>query len=293
MHVGEPPPPHIPEAVPCGHVAMTRDGSTIVLVLAGPEGQTYRSDVSVHASGGTAAVRSVALAIEALRDAALDGPPAGALPTSTRRTFEHRGQVVMWTWVYLEREGGLFGPPRPRQLEARPAFYLGGVLGLGTERMNAMVGPRLGLAVCLSESCLALETDVPTLPQESASCDGRSVQYRPVTLGVRLSLRPFDIDDVLFFGFGFGFFGRFGIVHLPDRNRMSTDLGIRSGVEVAWRLTSAVELGFELGADAHVSPASFERAPEVALGAGCPLVETVLVEDLVTLWAALVLRVRP
>src|SRR5690606_13181451 len=38
VSVGEAPPPGLLEAVPSGHVALGRDGGTILLVLAGPEG---------------------------------------------------------------------------------------------------------------------------------------------------------------------------------------------------------------------------------------------------------------
>lgn len=293
VSVGEPPPPEIPEAVPAGHLAMARDEGTIVLVLAGPEGQVFRSDVAVGRRGGQADVRAVALAIEALRDAALDGPPEGELPSATRRTFELRGQTV--TWIYREREGGLFGPRRHHEAEANPSFYLGAVGGLTTERLGGLIGPRLGLALCLHESCLALEADVPVLPQENVGCDGRRIQYRPVTLGLRLSMRPLNVDRVVFFGFSFGIISRFGIANLVgvEVNRLSTDFGVRSGVELAWRFAPPFEIALEIGADIHVSPVRFVRTSRPPPGVDCPTIEDLLVEDLVTLWGALVVRVRP
>lgn len=292
VSVGEPPPPEILEAVPAGHLAMARDESDILLVLAGPQGQVYRSEVTVRRHD-QAAVRAVALAIEALHDAALDGPPEGASPTSTRRTFERGGQTV--TWIYREREGGLFGPPRRVEAEAKPAFYLGAAFGLATERLNAMIGPRVGLALCIRETCLALEGDVPVLPQESTSCDGRRIQYRPITFGLRLFLRPFSIDDVVHFGFGLGLISRFGLASLVgvEVSRLSTDFGVRSGVEVSWRFAPPVEIALEIGADVHVTPARFVRTTRPPPGVDCPTVEAILVEDLVTVWAGLVLRVRP
>ncbi|HEY8430516.1 MAG TPA: hypothetical protein VIL20_19185 [Sandaracinaceae bacterium] len=291
--VGGPPPPDVPEAVPAGHVAMERGDGTIVLVLAGPEGQVYRSEVAARRPSGQAVVRSVALAIEALRDAALDGPPEGSIPTSTRRTFERRGQIV--TWIYREREGGLFGPRRPVDPEAKPSFYLGGVAGLSTERVAAMIGPRIGLALCVHDACLAIEGDVPILPQETVGCDGRRIVYRPITLGLRLSMRPISVDDVVHFGFGLGLISRFGLASLVgvDVSRLSTDFGVRSALELSWRFAPPFEVGIEIGADVHVSPALFVRTPRPPPGVDCPTVELLLVEDLVTLWSALVVRVRP
>lgn len=291
--VGPPPPPEILEAVPAGHVAIARERASILLVLAGPEAQVYRSEVSVRHQSSQAIVRAVALAIEALRDAALDGPPPGETPTATRRTFELRGQSV--TWIYREREGGLFGPRRHVEAEAKASFYLGAVAGLTTERLGALIGPRLGLALCLDAGCLALEADVPVLAQESVGCDGRHILYRPVTLGLRLSVRPLNVDRVLFFGFSFGVISRFGIASLVglDVNRLSTDFGVRSGVEVAWRMAPPFEIALDVGVDVNVSPARFVRETRPPPGVVCPTIESVLVEDLVTLWAALVVRVRP
>lgn len=293
VSVGEPPPPEILEAVPTGHVALAREEGSILLVLAGPEGQVYRSEISVPLRDSQAAVRAVALAIEALRDAALDGPPEGESPTATRRTFERDGHTV--TWIYLEREGGLFGVRPQTDLDAKPSFYLGVMAGLSTERLTAMVGPRLGLSLCVRETCLALEGDVPVLPQESTSCDGRQIQYRPITFGLRLFLRPFSIDDVVHFAVGIGLISRFGLASLVgvEVSRLTTDFGVRSGIEVSWRFAPPFEIALEVGADVHVTPASFVRTTRPAPGVVCPTIETVLVEDLVTVWSALVLRVRP
>lgn len=293
VSVGDAPPPEILEAVPPGHVAIARRGGTIELVLAGPETQVYRSEVAVRRQSDQAIVRAVALAVEALRDAALDGPPPGESPSVTRRTFELRGQSV--TWIYREREGGLFGPRRRREAEAKPSFYLGAVGGLTTEQLGILLGPRLGLALCLDPGCLALEADVPVLPQESVACDGRRLQYRPVTLGLRLSMRPLNVDRVVFFGFSFGVISRFGIASLvgAEVNRLSTDFGVRSGLEVAWRFAPPVEIALEVGVDVNVSPVRFVRETRPPPGVVCPTLEPLFAEDIVTLWAALVVRVRP
>lgn len=293
VSVGGPPPPSIPEAVPAGHLAMTRHEGTVHLALAGPEGQVFWSEVPIGRARGTAAVRTVALAIELLREAALDGPPGGTAISSTRRTFELRGQTV--TWSYLEREGGLFGPRESSGVEATSLFYLGASLGVSTERSSAMVGPRLGLALCLHEVCLALEGDVPILPDESTACDGRGTRYRPVTLGLRLSMQPIVIDRALFFGFSFGLLSRFGIVSLADVevSRLATDFGLRAGVQIAWRIAPLLELAVEIGADAHVAPSRFVRSSRPPPEVDCPTLEAVLVEDFVTPWTALVIRLRP
>ncbi len=290
VSVGQAPPPEIMEAVPTGHVAMAREHGVVLLVLAGPETQVYRSEVSIRGQSGQAAVRAVALAVETLRDAALDGPPEGFEPTSTRRTWELRGHEV--TWIYREPEGGIFGPRQRVDAEAKPWFYLGAVAGLTTGRVGGLVGPRIGLGLCLHDGCLSIEGDVPLLAQETIGCDGNRIDYRPVTLGLRLSYRPIHIDDVVLIGLSLGVISRFGLVNVvgADTSRLSTDFGVRSGVEVAWRMGGPFELALDVGADVSVSPARIVRSG----GTGaCSTVESVLVEDIVTLWSAVVLRVRP
>jgi len=289
--VGEDAPPEVLEAVPEGHLAIDRSEDEVHLVLAGPEGQVFRSEVTLGAEREGRA-RAVALAIEALRDAALDGPPEG---TATQRSYPHDGQQILW--IYREREGGLFGP-RPRQEAlAKPSIGLGFMLGMSTERETIIVGPRIALGLCLDSSCVVLEGDLPVLPEESASCDGRRIQYRPINLALRLQLRPIVVDDVSV-AFDFGILSRFGLANLVgvDVSRVATDFGVRGGIEGAWRFAAPFELVLEVGADIHTSPAVFIRStrPPPGMPEICDrAVERVLVEDLVTIWATLGVRLRP
>src|SRR5690606_33485480 len=159
---------------------------------------------------------------------------------------------------------------------------------------DALLGPRIGLGLCLGEVCLAAEGDVPILTSQTAGCDGAAVEYRPVSLGLRLSWRPVNVDDTFFFGGSLGITSRFGILRLPsEAGRLATDVGVRAGVELAWRISSFLELALDLGGDVYASPARFVRPPVLFPDISCPPAETVLVEDLVTLWGALVIRVRP
>lgn len=287
--VGEAPPPQILEAVPEGHVGLARDGAGVRLVLAGPEGQVFRSTVALGDASGAGAARAVALAIEALRDAALEGPPPGR---ASRRTYEVGGREV--TWIYREREGGLYGPRPVLEALAKPLLSLGFLAGGSTERGTALLGPRLGLGLCLHDQCLVLEGDLPVIAEESVGCDGRRIAYRPVTLSLRAQIRPIRVDD-LSVALSLGILSRFGLADLVgvDVSRITTSFGLRGGVEGAWRLAGPFELVLEAGADLAVSPASFRRAPRPPPGASCPDVEVLLVEDAVTLWGQLAVRLRP
>lgn len=293
--VGEDAPPEVLEAVPMGHVAIARDGDEVRLVLAGPEGQVFQTRVRLEDLRGAAVVRAVAAALEALRDTALDGPPPGQ---ATRRTVFRDGREV--TWVYYEREGGLFGP-RPRiEATAKPLVYLGFLGGVSTERLSPQLAPRIGFGLCQTAWCLLLEGDLPLVPEETVACDGRQVQYRPITLGLRLLLRPFDIDEAVSFAFGLGILTRFGLANLVgvDASRLTTNFGLRGSVELAFRIGGPFELVFDVGLDAHTSPAILTRLPRPAPGTStrdCPpgAPERVLVEDIITVWGVLAIRVRP
>lgn len=289
VSVGEDAPPEILEAVPEGHVGVGRDGDAVRLVLAGPEGQVFRSDVDVGDARGRDAARAVALAVEALRDAALDGPPEGS---ANWRTYVVSGREV--TWIYRERPGGLYGPAPVIEAHAKPLVALGFLAGVSTERLTALLGPRLGLGLCLEGQCVVLEGDLPLLPDESESCDGRRIQYRPVTLALRVQLRPIQADD-LSLAFGLGILSRFGLANLVgvDVSRITTSFGLRGGVEGAWRFAGPLELVLEAGVDLAVSPATFTRRTRPPPGVSCTTIETLLVEDLVTVWGQLAIRLRP
>lgn len=295
ISVGEDAPPAVIEAVPSGHVAIDRTGSEVRLVLAGPEAQVFQTTVVLEDLRRRAVVRAVALALEALRDSALDGPPPGQAP---RRTYWRDRREV--TWVYLEREGGLFGPRRRVEANAKPLVYLGFLGGVSTERLTPQLAPRIGFGLCQTAWCLLLEGDLPLVPEESEACDGRQIQYRPITLALRLLLRPFDIDEVVSFAFGLGILTRFGVANLVgvDASRLTTNFGLRGSVEVAWRIAGPFELAFDVGLDAHTSPARLTRFPRPPPGMpaiGCPsgIPERVLVEDIITVWGVLAIRVRP
>lgn len=290
--VGEDAPPEILEAVPPGHLGVGREQEHILLVLAGPEAQVYRSEVEVRRLGRDA-VRSVALAVEVLRDAALEGPPPGSGRRTSRTYTRAGGQAV--TYTYLAPEGGLFGPPPDLGALATPMISLAGMVGISTERLTAIVGPRVVLGLCLGIACVSLEGDLPVLPDESQACDGRRIEYRPVNFGMRATLRPFDGPD-LSAGIVFGLLTRFGVANLigVDASRLVSDFGIRAGLEGGVRVSDEFELFLEIGADIHTHPGSFTRAPRPGGPMPCDVaVERILVEDFVTVWSALGVRLRP
>lgn len=294
VSVGEAAPPVVLAAVPSGHCAMAMQDGVVELVLAGPEGQVFRTLVTLERIRGRALVRAVALAVEALRDVALDGPPPG---TANRRTVTVHGDREV-TWIYNEPEGGLFGPRRRIEATAKPLVALGFLFGASTERGTPQLAPRIGFGLCQEAWCVVIEGDLPLVAEETVACDGRHIEYRPVTLGLRLLLRPVTIDDVSL-AFGIGVLTRFGLANLVgvDASRLTTNFGLRGSLEAAWRVAGPIEIVLDAGLDAHTSPARLTRFPRPPPGVPhtCPIgaPEPVLVEDILTVWGVLAVRLRP
>lgn len=283
--VGEPPPGGVPEAVLASHVGIVRDGPEVLVVLGGPQGLVYQSRVDLPSSRD-AAVRAVGLTVEALRDAAIEGPPPrdegegpGAAP----------GERV--SFVYLEPEGGLFGVRRRIEPIARPTIYLRLLLGFSTARDTALIGPGVGVGLCIEMSCLVLEGDLPLLPEERVDpADLRIIRYRPISLGMRLQIRPWRWGDFMP-GLTFGVLTRFGnawvdstCAHPCDDSEEKTvnSFGLRGTVELAWIFAEPFEAVLEGGVDFVASPARFARNGNV-----------VLLEDIVTVWGMISMRLRP
>lgn len=286
--VGEDAPPEILEAVPEGHCAVAWRDDVVELLLAGPEAQVYRAEVHVGRSR-EAAARAVALALEALHDVALDGPPAEERAHALQ--LEGPGRA---SWVYYEREGGLFGPQERLEARAKPLIYLGLLGGVSTERLTPLVGPRIGLGLCLDPWCLIFEGDLPVIPDTSEACDGRRIEYRATTLALRLLVRALTLDDISL-AIGVGVLTRFGIARAVgvDAGALATNFGLRGDVELAWRYWGPLELVFDVGVDVHTAPARFGRENRPPPGVDCPFFERVVVEDLASVWGTLSLRVRP
>ena len=70
VEIGSAPPPELLEAVSAGHIALAREGGSIHLVMGAAMGESFEARVGLP-SDGQVDVRTLALAIEALRDRAI------------------------------------------------------------------------------------------------------------------------------------------------------------------------------------------------------------------------------
>ncbi len=271
--VGQAPPPEILEAVPGGHVAIARtEGRTaeIRVVFGGEEGISYGTTVFLQSVSGDAAVRAIALAIEALRDAASDGPPP-----------ESAEEGSPWVTRYT-----LITPiPRPRRVEpiAKPTIFLRLLFGYSPTRERVLIGPGAGLGLCVGPHCVVLEGDLPLVPDEATANDGAIITYRPVNVSIRGQFRP-NWSDTWIPGASIGFVTRIGnaTIEGTDTSQTVSNLGIRGTLELAWRFLPRFEWVIEGGVDVAISRAQFVRFGEV-----------VALEDFWTPWFVTSLRLRP
>jgi hypothetical protein len=287
--VGDAAPPEVLEAVPTAHVALGREGPEVVVVLAGPRGLVYGSRLDLPGSRD-AAVRAVALAIDALRDAAIEGPPpapeSGDEGGGGADEAGPGGRRVRY--VLIEPEGGIFYRSRRHEPTARPTIYLRALIGFSTARNTALIGPGVGVGLCADIACVVIEGDLPVLPDERRTNVGMErIFYRPVSLSMRGQLRPFRWGDFVP-AITAGVLTRFGSAWIeptetsPGVSQLVTDFGVRATLEIAWIFAAPFEWVVELGVDVAVNPARFVRYGE-----------EVLLEDIVTLWGVTSLRLRP
>ena len=187
--------------------------------------------------------------------------------------------------MYIEPEGGLFGVRRRIEPIARPTIYLRALVGFSTARDTVLVGPGVGVGLCIELSCLVLEGDLPLLPEERVSALDRAiVRYRPISLSMRFQIRPWRFGDFLP-ALTLGVLTRFGNAWIEETaaSQTAAAFGLRGTLELAWIFAAPFELVLEPGIDFVSNPAKFVR----------PEGDVVLLEDVVTVWAVLGVRLRP
>jgi hypothetical protein len=281
--LGEPTPEGAPDLVNTGEVGIavtdarttqeilegrTEGDMRVRVVLGAPDRVTYATELTTSQALPTSA-RSIALAILALRDSALVGrDPSEPIDPDAP------------AYTYRVPHDGPLGPLPSLTPSVRPAFVLRFLVGASAARGTALVGFGLGVGLCLRRDCLLLEADLPLLYEERNTDARHRIDYRPSVLGLRFMLRPITIGDVSL-GFGIGAIVRVGNAHVLDMTTTVTTAGVRGTLVGAWEFVDRMEWLIELGVDAALELARLS-APGV-----------VLLEDVVTPWAVLALRIRP
>ena len=286
VELGAAPPGRNALALPVGHVGIVpteeHDRSTATVLWVGERGRVFETEVALP-RGRAAALRALVLAVVDLRDAVLEAPPLEEEPVFDASP---EARASRSGYVYLEPPGGLFGRRRTIESIARPTIYFRALIGFSSSRQALVVGPGVGVGLCIGDSCVVIEGDLPVLEEQriddipSTTGSYVTVSYRAVNLALRLQVRPIRIDDVTI-GATLGLMTRIGGAWTPDgTNRVVSSFGVRSSIEIAWQFERPFEWVVEVGADTPINRARFIQ-PEVYL------------EDDVTVWGVTALRIRP
>lgn len=292
VELGAAPPGRVAAALPVGHVGVVptevHDRSMATVTLVGRGGRIYETEVALPRQRDSA-LRALALAVIDLRDASLEPPPLEEEPIFAGETAE--AHASRYSYVYIEPEGGLFGRQRSIESIARPTIYFRALIGFSTSRQSLLVGPGVGVGLCIGDHCVVIEGELPVLEQQRVVRPSRptlsevttTISYRAVNLALRLQVRPIRIDDVTI-GATLGLMTRVGSAWTSDgESSMVSGFGIRGSVEIAWQFERPFEWVFEAGTDGAIN------APRFLFGGG----QSMQLDEDVTVWGVTALRVRP
>jgi hypothetical protein len=257
VEVGEPPPPGLLEAVPAGHVAMARQGHAVVLVLGALGGRSLDAVVQLSGQEGASDARAVALAAEALRDAATDTTPEPSdaqIQTDPARPMpdvaQARGPVGHLTASPPDDDGQVSPAHSDHDFlgKVEPLVFARMYSGASTASSELMAGLGTGLGVCVRRQCLLIAAE---LPMNTGTTGHLDVRYRYPTFLSGFYSRPFSFGRFTP-GASIGFLTRLGHFEadmgMKDTG-LDTDLGARGSLELGFELASGLDLMTEAGVD--------------------------------------------
>ena len=254
-----------PLGVGRAELVMSRTPEGVELMTGREGGGVAVMVIAVVVEGAAVDAFSLGLAVERLRQQA-----ASPLPIAEA---SKRGEYV---YLHYRR------PVRERIMRAQPTIYLKMLAGFSFGRNHWLVGPGAGFGFCIASHCLVIEADLPALPELVRHASG-TFRYRAVSTALRLQLRPI-VRERWSLGVVVGALSRLGNATWveADTRQRTTNFGLRASVEVALRMWGPFEAVLEAGLDVLK-----DRARMLAAG------QWVLLEDPVTPWMTLSLRMRP
>jgi hypothetical protein len=287
IRVGGPPPPGLIEAVPAGHLALAREADRVHLVLGATFGAFFEASLPLGKTASEPDVRSLALAVEALRDRVLEAAERSNEPQSapqlTAAANSRSGQASDGS----QRDHGSM-PSLPTGSdsgrEVKPMFFVRMYSGASNESNGPRMGIATGGGMCVQGYCLVIgfESPLPYVLEASAT----DVRYRYPTITSSFYSRPWQFG-IFAPAASIGFLSRVGYFRRDmgiseNAGGLDTDLGVRGALEGSFALGGAFELTSELGLDYALD--------RWQLGSG----ETVMRRnDRATVWAQAGIRLRP
>jgi hypothetical protein len=298
VEVGPAPPPELLEAVPAGHVALAREAGQIRLVMGAALGGSYEARVPVS-SDAELDPRSLALAIEALRDRAIEtrdaqeqvsnaAQPSAAVvaaPASATRATEvapnpylpapaqpsarsapKPGPILQTQRDDGAEEGWPVESNEPPPPQVVPRLFVRMYGGASTESRALRTGIGTGGGLCVLGHCLLLAIDYP-LPI-NLEPGGGDLHYRYPTFSCSFYSQPLHFGQfkpAVSLGLlsRIGHFERdMGIV--DPQHGLETDLGVRGALEGAYTVFEKVDLVAEAGLDLALDRVQLGHGDSVA-----------------------------
>jgi hypothetical protein len=271
VEVGASPPPGLLEAVPAGHIALARGDAGVRLVMGAALGESFEAQVQVDADGQMDP-RSLALAVEALRDRAIEArehrevpgsqpplPAADAHDETEPSVAQPQVPVVAAAGdsrrpVLPTRDEGVSAPrPEPAEgaVRIRPRLYLQIYSGVSPESRALRTGIGTSGGLCLLGQCLLLAVEYP-LPL-ALEPGGDDVRYRYPTFSCGFHSQPLQMGRFTP-ALGIGLLSRIGHFErdmgiVDYRHGLETDLAVRGNIEGAYEIVDSIDLVAEAGLD--------------------------------------------
>jgi hypothetical protein len=276
VDLGPAPPPGLLEAVPAGNVALARaDDASVHLVLGGARGASFDARVALSPNGEED-VRALALALEALRDRALQAENADRIapavvpslreaalvdpidPTEAANGHDDAqptaaGMLPPNSDGEPRDDGSVNATPDPgeRPLHVNFTYYFSVYGGASSQSDALRTGIGAGGGVCVQGHCLALAIEYP-IPL-GLGAGGDDVRYRYPTFSCSFYSRPWHFGRFTP-GAGVALLTRVGYfdhdMGLRDtRGGLDTDLGVRGTLEGAYAILESVDIVAEAGLD--------------------------------------------
>jgi hypothetical protein len=277
VEVGDAPPPDLLEAVPAGHIAIAREADGIRLVLGGALGASFEARVEMS-SDGELDPRAMALAVEALRDRAIEvrerqeeasnpylpplaapGAVLGSPAVENVAGLARAAQEMQPDLSYRSQAGHDDGPegawpvepsePQPQKVE--PRLYLRAYGGASAQSQAFRTGVGTAGGLCVQGQCVFLAVDFP-LPID-LEAGGGDVRYRYPTFSCSFFSQPFHFGKFKPAA-SVGLLSRVGHFErdmgiVDYQHGLETDLGLRGTLEAAYSLFERVDLVAEAGLD--------------------------------------------
>jgi hypothetical protein len=238
---------------------MAKQEHAVVLVLGAPGGRSFDATVQLGAQQGASEARAVALAAEALRDAAAEmarstesevALAARPAPENAERSTGPRVTERLAPTLAPRDEGA---PDQPRKGhdflgDIEPLIYARVYGGASTASTTPMAGLGTGLGLCMRRHCLFVAAELPT---NTGGTEHLDVRYRYPTFLSGFYTRPFSFGRFTP-GASIGFLTRLGHFEADMGTKdtgLDTDLGARGSLELAWEVISGLDLMTEGGAD--------------------------------------------